>query len=209
MPGKSMFSKTEQLITELCNLPDYEYTVDQMWEFVKQTDIEIKPPPSKSDKPRHASAYSMFLKEYKKGMDDTAELGKIWNEMKEANNEDYKRFVEMAEEKDKENGLEPSSDGAKTQSQSQEKKLQIELIKARAEGSGDEDKPIFSGKKVDSPTNNYKEWKKAQLGHPPTFTIPRKDLVAYQDEDNFDKKSMDGMEWDNYIRDNMLFLEAI
>ena len=28
---------------------------------------------------------------------------------------------------------------------------------------------------------------KAQLGHPPTFTIPRKDLVAYQEEDNFDK----------------------
>ena len=107
----------------------------------------------------------------------------------------------------KKKGLE-SSDGAKTQSQSQEKKLQIELIKARAEGSEDEDKPIFSGKKVDSPTNNYKEWKKAQLGHPPTFTIPRKDLVAYQEEDNFDK-TMEGMDWDNYIRDNMLFLEDI
>ena len=140
-------------------------------------------------------------------MDDTTELSKTWNEMKEANNEEYKRFVEMAEEKDKEKGLE-SSDGAKTQSQSREK-LQIELIKARAEGSGDEDKPIFSGKKVDSPTNNYKEWKKAQLGHPPTFTIPRKDLVAYQEEDNFDKKTMEGMDWDNYIRDNMLFLEDI
>ena len=101
----------------------------------------------------------MFLHERKKGMDDTTELSKIWNEMKEANNEEYKRFVEMAEEKDKEKGLE-SSDGAKTQSQSQEKKLQIELIKARAEGSEDEDKPIFSGKKVDSPTNNYKNGKK-------------------------------------------------
>lgn len=208
MPGKSTFSKTQELITELCNLPDFEYTEDQMWEYVKMTDLKMKAPSSKSSKPRHTSAYSMFLHERKKGMDDTTELSKTWNEMKEANNEEYKRFVEMAEEKDKEKGLE-SSDGAKTQSQSQEKKLQIELIKARAEGSEDEDKPIFSGKKVDSPTNNYKEWKKAQLGHPPTFTIPRKDLVAYQEEDNFDKKTMEGMDWDNYIRDNMLFLEDI
>ena len=41
----------------------------------------------------------MFLHERKKGMDDTTELSKTWNEMKEANNEEYKRFVEMAEEK--------------------------------------------------------------------------------------------------------------
>ena len=38
---------------------------------------------------------------------------------------------------------------------------------------------------------------KRQLGHPPTFTIPRKDLVAYQDEDNFDKKVW--MEWNGII----------
>tara|TARA_B110000114_G_C14996978_1_gene359031 strand:+ start:65 stop:691 length:627 start_codon:yes stop_codon:yes gene_type:complete len=208
MPGKSTFSKTQELITELCNIPDFEYDEAEMWSFIKMTDIKMKAPSSKSSKPRHTSAYSMFMKENKKGMDDTTVLSKAWNEMKDSNNEEYKRFVNMAEEKDKENGLEPS-DGAKIQSQSQEKKLQIELIKTRAEGTDDEAKPIFSGKKVDSPTNNYKEWKKSQLGHPTTYTIPRKDLLEFQEEDTFDKKNMEGSDWDNYIRDNMLFLEDI
>ena len=140
-------------------------------------------------------------------MDDTKALSEKWKQIKEEESEEYKKYVNMAEEKDKENGLEPS--GSKNSSQTMEKKLTMQLIKERTEGTEDENKPIFVGKKIDSPTNNYKEWKKAQLGIPPESSIPRADYNKYKEEDNFDQKNMDGMDWDNYIRDNMAFVEDI
>jgi len=206
MPGKSNFSKTQDIISAICQVDGFIYTEDEMWEFVKQTDMEIKKPATKSSKPRHCSAYSVFMKENKKGMDDTKELSEQWKQMKEEENEEYKRYVEMAQEKDKDNGLEPSS-GSKTQSQTQEKKLLIELITERVKGTEDEGKPMFLGKKIDSPVNNYKEWKKAQLGQ--DTPISRDELKKYKDEDDFNDKSMEGMEWDNYIRDNMIFAEDV
>tara|TARA_Y100001958_G_C21207939_1_gene533886 strand:+ start:841 stop:1461 length:621 start_codon:yes stop_codon:yes gene_type:complete len=206
MPGKSNFSKTQDIISAICQVDGFIYTEDEMWEFVKQTDMKIKEPANKSSKPRHCSAYSVFMKENKKGMDDTKELSEQWKQMKEEENEEYKRYVEMAQEKDKDNGLEPSS-GSKTQSQTQEKKLLIELITERVKGTEDEGKPMFLGKKIDSPVNNYKEWKKAQLGQ--DTPISRDELKKYKDEDDFNDKSMEGMEWDNYIRDNMIFAEDV
>ena len=37
----------------------------------------------------------------------------------------------------------------------------------------------------------------------------RDDLKKYKEEDEFNDKTMDGMEWDNYIRDNMIFAEDV
>lgn len=208
MPGKSTFAKAQDIFAAICKIDGFTYTEDQMWEFVNQTDMEIKKPANKSSKLRHCSAYSLYLKENKKGMDDTKELSEQWKQMKEEENEEYKRYVEMAQEKDKENGLEPSS-GSKAQSQTQEKKLLIELINARVKDTEDEGKPMFLGKKIDSPVNNYKEWKKAQLGQDSNSTISRDELKKYKEEDDFNDKSMEGMDWDNYIRDNMIFAEDV
>ena len=208
MPGKSTFSKTQDIISAICQVDGFIYTEDEMWEFIKQTDMKIKEPNSKSSKIRHTSAYSVFMKENKKGMDDTKELSEQWKQMKNDGSEDYKRYVEIAQETDKSNGLEPS-DGSKTQSQTQEKKLLIELINERVKSTEDEGKPMFLGKKIDSVVNNYKEWKKAQLGQEQNSTISRDDLKKYKEEDEFNDKTMDGMEWDNYIRDNMIFAEDV
>ena len=71
MPGKSTFSKTQDIIAALCNVDGFDYDESQMWEFLKQTDLKIKEPSAKSSKPRRTTAYSLFLKENKKGMDDT------------------------------------------------------------------------------------------------------------------------------------------
>tara|TARA_B100001142_G_C13977028_1_gene517216 strand:- start:33 stop:659 length:627 start_codon:yes stop_codon:yes gene_type:complete len=208
MPGKSTFLKAQEIFAAICKIDGFTYTEDEMWGFVKQTDLKnkIKEPANKSSTVRKTSAYSLFMKKNKKGMDDTKELGERWNKMKDEENEEYKRYVEMAQEKDKEKGLEPSS-GSKTQSQTQEKKLLIELINARVEGTEDEGKPMFLGKKIDSPVNNYKEWKKAQLEQ--DTPISRDELKKYKDEDEFNDKSMEGMEWDNYIRENMIFAEDV
>ena len=208
MPGKSTFSKTQDIITALCNVDGFDYDESQMWEFLKQTDLKIKEPSAKSSKPRRTTAYSLFLKENKKGMDDTKELSDQWKKMKTDEDEDYQKYLRMAEEKDKENGLEPS-DGSKSQSQTQEKKLLIELINTRVEGTEDEDKPKFLGKKIDSVVNNYKEWKKSELGLSPESTISRDDLKKYKEDDDFDPKNMEGKDWDNYIRNNMVFVEDI
>lgn len=208
MPGKSTFSKTQDIISAICQVDGFTYTEDEMWEFVKQTDIKIKEPTNKSSKLRHTSAYSVFMKENKKGMDDTKELSEQWKQMKEDDSGEYKRYLEIAQEKDKDNGLEPS-DGSKTQSQTQEKKLLIELINERVKDTEDEGKPMFLGKKIDSIVNNYKEWKKTQLGQDQNSTISRDDLKKYKEEDDFNDKTMDGMEWDNYIRDNMIFAEDV
>ena len=147
MPGKSTFSKAQDIISAICQVDGFTYTEDEMWEFVKQTDMEIKKPANKSSTLRKTSAYSVFMKENKKGMDDTKELSEQWKQMKEEENEEYKRYVEMAQEKDKENGLEPSS-GSKAQSQTQEKKLLIQLITERVKGTEDEGKPMFWVKKL-------------------------------------------------------------
>ena len=41
------------------------------------------------------------------------------------------------------------------------------------------------------------------------YTYFRDELKKYKDEDGFNDKSMEGMEWDNYIRDNMTFAEDV
>jgi len=208
MPGTSTYTKTLAIISALCQNEDFKYTEEEMWDFLKNTDIKIKQP-STSTKQRHTSAYSMFMKENKKGMDDTTVLAENWANLKSSpDSEEYQRYVLMAQDKDKANGLEPS-DGSKSQTQSVEKKLLIELIKTKTLGTPDADKPIFTGKKLDSPINCYKEWKKSQLGLSPSDTISRKDLEQYKSDDNFDisKKTMEGDDWDAYIRNHMIFAD--
>ena len=34
-------------------------------------------------------------------------------------------------------------------------------------------------------------------------------LKKYKEDDDFDPKNMDGKDWDNYIRNNMVFVEDI
>ena len=61
--------------------------------------------------------------------------------------------------------------------------------------------PVFKGK--DSALNNYKEWKKDELGVDPTKSIPGSDLKEYKDEDGFDPKEYDDSKlWFEYIKNN-------
>tara|TARA_B000000475_G_C15999655_1_gene448419 strand:- start:482 stop:1105 length:624 start_codon:yes stop_codon:yes gene_type:complete len=207
MPGVSTHSKIDNIFTALCSIPEFKYSEDELWEFVAQTSMKIKKP-SRSTKPRHTSAYSMFLKETKTGMDDTADLAQKWATIKENAGEEFEKFQNMAEQKDKENGLD-SLASTKSTSQTTEKKLRIELIEARIADTEDAHKPIFPGVKPDSIVNCYKEWKKSILGLTPNDTISRDDLKNYKTEDEFDDKNMDGRDWDNYIRNNMAFASDI
>ena len=72
----------------------------------------------------------------------------------------------------------------------------------------DDEKSNFAGSKPDSVVNCYKEWKKSELGLSPNDTISRDDL-KYKEDDEFDSKSMEGRDWDNYIRNNMAFADDI
>ena len=65
-------------------------------------------------------------------------------------------------------------------------------------------KPKFTGKNPDSATNNYKEWKKNQLGIDSSKSLSRFEYEKGKQEDNFNPKEYDDTcPWYNYIQDNM------
>ena len=65
-------------------------------------------------------------------------------------------------------------------------------------------KPKFTGKNPDSATNNYKEWKKNQLGVDSSKSLSRVEYEKGKQDDNFNPKEYDDTcPWYNYIQDNM------
>jgi len=65
-------------------------------------------------------------------------------------------------------------------------------------------KPKFTGKNPDSATNNYKEWKKNQLGIDSSKSLSRPEYEKGKQDDNFNPKEYDDTcPWYNYIQDNM------
>ena len=66
-------------------------------------------------------------------------------------------------------------------------------------------KPVYTGKKPETALNNYKEWKKNQLGLSPEQSIKRNDLNDYKITDNYDSTSYNDSPWFEYIINNMDF----
>ena len=66
-------------------------------------------------------------------------------------------------------------------------------------------KPVYTGKKPETALNNYKEWKKNQLGLSPEQSIKRNDLNDYKITDNYDSTPYNDSPWFEYIINNMDF----
>ena len=65
-------------------------------------------------------------------------------------------------------------------------------------------KPQYTGKKPETPLNNYKEWKKHTLGLPHSSSIKKSDMDSYKIHDNFDSKTYDdSLPWFQFIQLNM------
>ena len=80
------------------------------------------------------------------------------------------------------------------------------------DSDNDDDEPIkpqYKGKKPDSPVNNYKEWKKHQLGISPDKSLSRFEYDKGKDDDNFNPKEYDdNSPWYNYISNNMTIINS-
>lgn len=80
------------------------------------------------------------------------------------------------------------------------------------DSDNDDDEPIkpqYKGKKPDSPVNNYKEWKKHQLGISPDKSLSRFEYDKGKDDDNFNPKEYDdNSPWYNYISNNMTIIHS-
>ena len=71
------------------------------------------------------------------------------------------------------------------------------------------DKPEYKGKKPDSAVNNYKEWKKHQLGISPDKSLSRFEYDKGKEDDNFNPKEYDdNCLWYNYIENNMTIINS-
>ena len=87
--------------------------------------------------------------------------------------------------------------------ESEEKKESEEHEESEQTGieSNENNMAVFKGK--DTPLNNYKEWKKDELGVDPSKSIPGADLKEYKEDDNFDPKDYDDSKpWFEYIKNN-------
>jgi hypothetical protein len=70
-------------------------------------------------------------------------------------------------------------------------------------------KPQYTGKKPDSSTNNYKEWKKNQMNIPTDKSLSRFDYEKGKEEDNFNSKIYDdSVQWFEYITNNMTIINS-
>ena len=70
-------------------------------------------------------------------------------------------------------------------------------------------KPEYTGKKPDSSTNNYKEWKKNQMNIPADKSLSRFEYEKGKEEDNFNSKVYDNtLPWFEYITNNMTIIHS-
>ena len=70
-------------------------------------------------------------------------------------------------------------------------------------------KPEYKGKKPDSAVNNYKEWKKHQLGISSDKSLSRFEYDKGKEDDNFNPKEYDdNCLWYNYIENNMTIINS-
>ena len=112
---------------------------------------------------------------------------------------------QLEQEQEQEPDIEPESE----LELEQEQEPDIELDSDSEPDSDSEDdsnppKPLYTGKKPETPLNNYKEWKKHTLGLPHSSSIKKSDMDSYKIQDNFDSKTYDdSLPWFQFIQLNM------
>ena len=100
--------------------------------------------------------------------------------------EEYEKYVN-------EQNSDKNEDSEEQEESEEQKESEIE--------SNENNMAVFKGK--DTPLNNYKEWKKDELGVDPSKSIPGADLKEYKEDDNFDPKDYDDSKpWFEYIKNN-------
>jgi hypothetical protein len=217
MGAKSKSDIIQELFTALSEIPDFQYSVEELYELLGQTDYKI---PKKGTKLYPSTAWGKFMSEKKKSsksMTDSKEIGAQWEIIKNAEDQtEFQKYQKLANDENVLKGLPLNPDGTviKSTSMPLNKKLRLQLIQERlkqkkvdGEDNNDEStKPIYSGKGVKWVSENYKQWKLNELGKNPTDTIPRAELKQFHVDDSYTKESYDESKpWYQYIKTNMAY----
>ena len=217
MGAKSKSDIIQELFTTLSEIPDFQYSVEELYELLGQTDYKI---PKKGTKLYPSTAWGKFMSEKKKSsksMTDSKEIGAQWEIIKNAEDQtEFQKYQKLANDENVLKGLPLNPDGTviKSTSMPLNKKLRLQLIQERlkqkkvdGEDNNDEStKPIYSGKGVKWVSENYKQWKLNELGKNPTDTIPRAELKQFHVDDSYTKESYDESKpWYQYIETNMAY----
>lgn len=208
MPALSKSVVIQNLFESLTEVKDFPFSVEELHEFLKQTDIKI---PKKSENTRLTSAYDCFLKVNKaKKFGDNQELTELWKSVKE-DSEQIAIYNKMALDANLAKGFTLNSDGSdvirntvSTNSKLIDEIIDLKKQHARLNGTDFEDKPIFYGKKSHTSLNNFKEWLKLQLHFPSTHSFKKSDLDNYKTQYSFDPSIYTNEQpWFEYISHNM------
>jgi len=217
MGAKSKSDIIQELFTVLSEIPDFQYSVEELYELLGQTDYKI---PKKGTKLYPSTAWGKFMSEKKKSsksMTDSKEIGAQWEIIKNAEDQtEFQKYQKLANDENVLKGLPLNPDGTviKSTSMPLNKKLRLQLIQERlkqkkvdGEDNNDEStKPIYSGKGVKWVSENYKQWKLNELGKNSIDTIPRAELKQFHVDDSYTKESYDESKpWYQYIETNMAY----
>ena len=206
MPAVSKSVVIQTLFESLVEVSDFKYSIEELNEFLKETDIKI---PKKSENTRLTSAYDCFLKINKpKKFGDNQELSELWNSVKD-DSEQLSIYNKMALDANLVKGFTLNPDGTDflRNTLSTNAKLINEIVSLKKQLSPDlsPHKPIFYGKKSSTPLNNFKEWLKNSLDFPSTHSFKKSDLDNYKTTHHFDPSIYsDDFPWFNYISHNMI-----
>ena len=206
MPAVSKSVIIQTLFESLVEVPDFKYSIEELNEFLKQTDIKI---PKKSENTRLTSNYDCFLKVNKaKKFGDNQELSELWNSVKH-DSEQLAIYNKMALDANLAKGFSLNSNGTDVvrNTVSTNAKLINEIVSLKKQLSPHDssNKPIFYGKKSNTPLNNFKEWLKNHLEFPSSYSFKKSDLDSYKTTHHFDPSIYsDEQPWFNYISKNMI-----
>tara|TARA_B110000902_G_C14246969_1_gene564654 strand:- start:941 stop:1576 length:636 start_codon:yes stop_codon:yes gene_type:complete len=211
MPAVSKSVVIQKIFESLVEMEDFKYSIEELYEFLKQTDIKI---PKKSDNTRATSAYDCFLKVNKtKKFGDNQELSELWNSVKN-DDKQIDIYNKMALDANISKGFQLNSEGTdiirNTVSANAKLIDQIICLKkqdAELKGNSFEDKPIFYGKKSHTSLNNFKEWLKSHLELPSNHSFNKSTLDIHKNTHSFDSSIYnDDQPWFEYISKNMIQL---
>ena len=125
---------------------------------------------------------------------------------------DSKSDSEPDSKSDSKSDSEPETIPSDDEQQHDHERIAEDSNDSGIDSDNDDDEPIkpqYKGKKPDSPVNNYKEWKKHQLGISPDKSLSRFEYDKGKEDDNFNPKEYDdNSPWYNYISNNMTIINS-
>jgi len=204
MPAISKSVVIDTLFEALSQLSEFEYSKDELFDMLKQTDIKYK---STSDintvKP--TNPYLEFLRHNKpKQFGNNKDLSEQWTIIKNDVSQ-LEFYNEQSKQINLQRGFTFDDDGILIKSNlSSNQKIKQQILFYKNLGTTPS-KPIFYGKKF-TPLAQFKEFLKSKFHFPSTYSFSKTDLDSHKTTFDFNPKIYSHeLLWFQYIETNMTF----